>query len=547
MLETRDSVHVTELAKAFAVSEVTVRSDLSRARAPGARRPRARRRRGRSSAASPSSASTSGSASRSSASRRSHARPPRMVDEGEAVALDSSTTAYYLALELRTKRELVVVTNGLLIAAALADAPGITVLVTGGMLRLPRDVARRRPRRRRRCARRGSTRASSARAASASTRGLMDLNPDEVRIKREMADACERVIGILDGTKWHRSALLSFVATEQVHAIVTDTSAPADEVEAWRARGVEVVSVEPDAAPRVPRALPGLRPAPTARAARGATDDDDGRRRPRRPERPGRGRAASTASASSVDEVHRFPNVPVRTRGTLHWDVLRLFDEMLDGLRAAGRERRRVDSVGVDSWGVDFGLLDRDGRLLENPVHYRDRRTDGAMEARPRRRAGARALRAHRHPVACRSTRSSSSPRWRGDDDPALERRRDAAPDPRPLPLLAQRRRASPSAPTRRRPSARRARRGRGRPTCSSGSGSRRGSCPSSSSPGTRARAARGRGRRATGLAARRRGRAGDARHRLGGRRRPVPRAAASAYISAGTWSLVGRGARRSR
>src|ERR671934_109314 len=60
-----------------------------------------------------------------------------MVSEGEAVALDSSTTAYYLALELRTKRELVVVTNGLLIAAALADAPGITVLVTGGMLRLP--------------------------------------------------------------------------------------------------------------------------------------------------------------------------------------------------------------------------------------------------------------------------------------------------------------------------------------------------------------------------------------------------------------------------
>ena len=59
-----------------------------------------------------------------------------MVDEGEAIALDSSTTAYYLALELRTKKELVVVTNGLLIAAALADAPGISVLVTGGMLRL---------------------------------------------------------------------------------------------------------------------------------------------------------------------------------------------------------------------------------------------------------------------------------------------------------------------------------------------------------------------------------------------------------------------------
>ena len=59
-----------------------------------------------------------------------------MVDEGEAVALDASTTAYYLALELRAKRELVVVTNGLLVATALADAPGITVIVTGGMIRL---------------------------------------------------------------------------------------------------------------------------------------------------------------------------------------------------------------------------------------------------------------------------------------------------------------------------------------------------------------------------------------------------------------------------
>ena len=60
-----------------------------------------------------------------------------MVGDGESVALDSSTTAYYLALELRKKRELVVVTNGLLIAVALADSPGVNVLVTGGMFRLP--------------------------------------------------------------------------------------------------------------------------------------------------------------------------------------------------------------------------------------------------------------------------------------------------------------------------------------------------------------------------------------------------------------------------
>jgi rhamnulokinase len=81
-----------------------------------------------------------------------------------------------------------------------------------------------------------------------------------------------------------------------------------------------------------------------------------------------------------VSPVHRFPNVPVRTRGALHWDVLRLFDGVLEGLRAAGREGGRVDSVGVDSWGVDFALLDRAGRLLQNPVCYRDARRAQAMD-----------------------------------------------------------------------------------------------------------------------------------------------------------------------
>jgi rhamnulokinase len=82
------------------------------------------------------------------------------------------------------------------------------------------------------------------------------------------------------------------------------------------------------------------------------------------------------AGRIAIDEVHRFPNVPVQVAGTLHWDVLRLYEDVLTGLSAAGH----VDSVGVDTWGVDFALLDRGGALLGNPVHHRDRRTDGAME-----------------------------------------------------------------------------------------------------------------------------------------------------------------------
>ncbi len=84
----------------------------------------------------------------------------------------------------------------------------------------------------------------------------------------------------------------------------------------------------------------------------------------------------------ALQEVHRFPNVPVRLPSGLHWDALRLFSETTAALvKAASSARTELESVGVDAWGVDFGLLDRDGVLLGNPYHYRDRRTEG-MSAR---------------------------------------------------------------------------------------------------------------------------------------------------------------------
>ncbi|MET7426902.1 rhamnulokinase family protein [Dactylosporangium sp. NPDC005555] len=80
-----------------------------------------------------------------------------------------------------------------------------------------------------------------------------------------------------------------------------------------------------------------------------------------------------------LTEAARFANTPVRVQGTLHWDVLSLYQGILDGLRAAGP----VKSIGVDSWAVDYGLLDGDGRLLGNPVHYRDARTDDVVSPVP--------------------------------------------------------------------------------------------------------------------------------------------------------------------
>jgi rhamnulokinase len=88
-----------------------------------------------------------------------------------------------------------------------------------------------------------------------------------------------------------------------------------------------------------------------------------------------------TGSGIVLTEVRRFPNDAVRVGGTLHWDVLSLYREILVGLReAAGIAGGRLAGIGVDSWGVDYGLIDASGALVGNPVHYRDTRTDGVME-----------------------------------------------------------------------------------------------------------------------------------------------------------------------
>lgn len=82
----------------------------------------------------------------------------------------------------------------------------------------------------------------------------------------------------------------------------------------------------------------------------------------------------------SFQEVHRFPNEPVQLVDGLHWDALRIMHEVRHGLSRAARQSRSLQSVGVDTWGVDFALLDRDGALVSNPYHYRDPRTEGVME-----------------------------------------------------------------------------------------------------------------------------------------------------------------------
>lgn len=83
----------------------------------------------------------------------------------------------------------------------------------------------------------------------------------------------------------------------------------------------------------------------------------------------------------AVEELHRFPNTPVRLPTGLYWDTLRLFHEIRHALAICGRERKiALDGIGIDTWGVDFALLGNDGALVDNPRHYRDARNDGMLE-----------------------------------------------------------------------------------------------------------------------------------------------------------------------
>ena len=72
-----------------------------------------------------------------------------------------------------------------------------------------------------------------------------------------------------------------------------------------------------------------------------------------------------------MKEIHRFSNDPVIVRGTMYWDVLRLFFEIKTGITKALNDGG-FDAIGIDTWGVDLGLIDKKGNLIGNPVHYRD-------------------------------------------------------------------------------------------------------------------------------------------------------------------------------
>lgn len=163
-----------------------------------------------------------------------------LVHDGDAIALDASTTALQIAKRIKDRRELTVVTNGIRIALEFMDSPHITVVMPGGILRrdavslvgeLGEEVLAKFNVRRGFFGARGVT----------LEEGLTDVDSYEVQLKRAMVRAAKEVIAIVDHTKWGHVGFVSFASIDQVDCIITDNGAPPDMVAALREAGVDVI------------------------------------------------------------------------------------------------------------------------------------------------------------------------------------------------------------------------------------------------------------------------------------------------------------------
>jgi DeoR/GlpR family transcriptional regulator of sugar metabolism len=165
-----------------------------------------------------------------------------MVEDGEAIILDASTTALAVATQLQDRRELTVLTNGILIALALIDLPGITVVMPGGFVR--RDSASMVGDEGHEFIERFNFQKGFFGAKGFTIEeGLTDVNTAEVSIKRDMVAHARQVVAVVDSSKWGRVGFASFASIDQLDCIITDAGAQSDMTVALRKAGVDVVTV----------------------------------------------------------------------------------------------------------------------------------------------------------------------------------------------------------------------------------------------------------------------------------------------------------------
>jgi DeoR family transcriptional regulator of aga operon len=231
---------VSELSLMFGVSEVTIRADLQalaagdlilRTHGGAMLAPRA-----------PELSLTLRRQQQVDAKDRIGVAAAGLVDNGDAIFLDASSTALALAHALRQRRDLTVLTNSLVVAQSLLDAPGVTVVMTGGTLQ--RETV----------SLMGTDGLAILRKYNLKTgffgahglsfpEGLTDVSAGEAEVKRQVVALCRQVVALIDATKWGRVGPASFARPEDLHVIITDTQAPVELVEQARFLGTRVTQV----------------------------------------------------------------------------------------------------------------------------------------------------------------------------------------------------------------------------------------------------------------------------------------------------------------
>jgi DeoR/GlpR family transcriptional regulator of sugar metabolism len=241
IIQAQGRVSVSELSDRFGVSPVTVRNDLASLERQGL----INRTHGGAVVRPDSKQEPAFLLRKELHSKEKEligAKAAEYIYDGDSIALDASTTAWHIARNIKGRQELTVLTNGLFIALELSDTPGVTVVMPGGMLRS------------------GSTslvgdigvgmldrfhvqKAFFGAWGLTIQEGLTDLNQYEVEMKRLLVAKSKEVIAVIDASKWGQVAFTTFAQLDQVHRIITNSSAPEAMVTSIRQCGIEITLV----------------------------------------------------------------------------------------------------------------------------------------------------------------------------------------------------------------------------------------------------------------------------------------------------------------
>lgn len=241
LLQEQGRVSVIELSDMFGVSSVTIRNDLTLLEKQGW----LIRTHGGAMAKSEANTELAFDFRRGlhvAEKERIGRAAAEMIQDGEAIALDASTTAWQVARHLKDRRELTVITNGLFVALEFLNSPGVTVVMPGGSLRiasasligdLGANILDRYNVQKGFFGARGFTLAE----------GLTDVSQYEVELKQRMVTRSKQVVAIVDSSKWGQVAFATFASLDQLNCVIADTAAPQGMLDVLRERHIQVILV----------------------------------------------------------------------------------------------------------------------------------------------------------------------------------------------------------------------------------------------------------------------------------------------------------------